>query len=237
MISQIQKGTRTPRLEHAEALDRLFNTPGTLTLLWHNLRQQGTHPEWFRKGALLERIASEIRDYQPLLIPGLLQTPEYAAAVLGYGRRWRGSGETQDELVKTRMERKQIMRDSDGPILWFLVGEECMYRPIGSEKTMADQLRCVAELVDDGVIHLQMVTNQSKTHRSLTAGFRTMAFHDKPPVAFAEYATGELLFQDEKDVRQLNLTFSALQTESLSSDATIAEFRKQIDQYEQRQAD
>ncbi|GAB3213569.1 hypothetical protein SAMN02745673_04849 [Marinactinospora thermotolerans DSM 45154] len=231
MISQIETGVKKPRREHAVALDRELMTGGELTELWDNLFREIQSPSWFQDGLLLEREATEIRDYQTLILPGLLQTPAYARAILATGT-WHFKSEDPESRVAARMKRKEIIGPG-GPILWFVVGHEALRREVGSREVMLEQFRHLLELIEAGNIRFQVTMPDSPTHLGTSGCFRTMSFHSKPPVAFAEYVTGEHILRRESDVRSYNMLFSMLQGESFSSSESAAEIRKRIDQYEQ----
>lgn len=235
-ISHIQRGTRRPSEAHVAKLDNLLGTDGKLARLWHTLSRQEGNGDWFADSVMLEQQAVEIRDYQSHLIPGLIQIEDYARSVLMSAQRWADHGEDLEKRVHARMERKKIMRDNGRgkPLLWFLIGEYAVRRIIGSQQVMIDQLEHVADLAQSGAINLQMVTNDSQAHCGMIGGFRTMAFIEQPPMAFADHAVGETCLEEERDVRRCNLIYGTLQADALSSTDTLTELRKQIDHYGQQ---
>lgn len=233
MVSQIETGTKKPRREHAVSLDRELMTGGELTELWDNLFREEQSPSWFQDGLMLEREASEIRDFQTSIIPGLIQTREYAKAILASGHRWSPNTDGLEKQVDARMKRKEIIHAFNGPILSFVMGEEFLRRDVGSHQTMSEQVSHLIHLMEAGIVRFQIVTSQSPTYKGNSGSFRTMSFHNKPPVAIGEYVSGEQILRTETDVRSYNMLFSALQGDALSIPETIAELRKKIDQYEQ----
>ena len=98
-------------------------------------------PDWFEVYVGLEAEASEIRTFQPQLIPGLLQTAEYAAAVIRAEHPDAPAAEI-DRRVELRMRRQ---RDDDPPKMWVVLDEAALRRPIGGPATFKAQLQRLAE--------------------------------------------------------------------------------------------
>lgn len=225
MMSSLERGTRTPKREHAEALDAALNTGGALTRLWVNLTNQEDVPGWFRDIVLMERQATAIREYQVALVPGILQTADYARTVLKHGRPWDGREEV-DRLVEARLNRSELITRTDPPLLWFVVDEVVIHRTIGTPEVMRMQLMHLLKLIDDDVIRLQLVPQHTPTHPGLSGPFRLMSFSDRPPVAHAEHLVGEELIDSPEGVQRCGTIFGALQAEALSPRASADLLRK-----------
>lgn len=125
----------TDETEHAtlQALAAQTHAPGW----WHAYRD--VVPDWFQTYLGLEQAAGIIRTYEVQFVPGLLQTPEYARAVveLGHG----GAPETQiARRVELRMLRQRILHCARPPHLWAVLDEAVLRRPVGGTETMRGQL-------------------------------------------------------------------------------------------------
>ncbi|MDT0303552.1 helix-turn-helix domain-containing protein [Streptomonospora wellingtoniae] len=219
MMSSLERGTRTPKREHAEAIDAVLNTGGSLSRLWVNLMNQEDVPEWFREVVVLERQATEIREYQMALVPGLVQTADYARAVLRSGRPWYRDAEV-DRLVESRMNRSDILAKDDRPLFWTVLDEVVVRRVVGDDQAMRGQLAHLLKLIGDQQIQLQLVPHETRCHPGLSGPFRVMAFHGRPTVAYAEHAMGGELIDDEDQVRESTTIFGALQAEAMSPTAS-----------------
>lgn len=216
MFSAIERGTRIPKRDFAEALDAVHNTGGSFTRLWVNLTNQEEVPDWFADIISLERVAVEIREYQTVLIPGLLQTEGYAWSILSEGRPWTGEDEVK-RLVETRMKRHEVVTKPDRPLMWFVVDEVVIRRRIGSPEIMREQLRRIAKLVDARQIKFQVIPQDAWVpHPGLSGPFRIMAFPDRPSMAHTEHMMGEVVIDAPEDVQRCNVIFGALQAEALS---------------------
>ncbi|HZB32778.1 MAG TPA: helix-turn-helix transcriptional regulator [Streptosporangiaceae bacterium] len=105
-------------------------------------------PPWFEAYLGLEQAAAVIRGYEVQFVPGLLQTPDYARAVIRLGHTTESKADI-DRRVALRMERQEILRRPDAPSLWVVIDEGALRRPLGGAATMRrqlDHLREVAEL-------------------------------------------------------------------------------------------
>jgi transcriptional regulator with XRE-family HTH domain len=121
-------------------LVRRANEPGW----WH--RFNDLLPSWFQAYVGLEEAASRIRTYEVLFVPGLLQTKEYARAVITAGSAGIGSDEIA-RRVDLRMERQRVLDREDGPVFWAVIDEAALRRPIGGVDVMRAQLGHLLELM------------------------------------------------------------------------------------------
>lgn len=105
---------------------------------WHNYND--ILPSWFQVYVGLEEAASVIRTYEVQFVPGLLQTPEYARAVVIAGQPSASAAEV-DRRVGLRMQRQSILYRDKPPRLWVVLDEAALRRPIGGREVMRDQVR------------------------------------------------------------------------------------------------
>ncbi|KOG87879.1 helix-turn-helix domain-containing protein [Streptomyces varsoviensis] len=144
LVAKVEKGQRVPPREFAETCDRVFpHANGRFLRLWP-LALKFAYPTWFRKYVELEEKATYIRLFHPLLVPGLVQTEEYARAVLRGGRP-----DSLDDAVTIRMERQRVLAKEDPPRLWLVLSEYVLRRKaVGDAAVMRGQLqrlRAIAE--------------------------------------------------------------------------------------------
>src|SRR5262249_20897154 len=143
------------------------------------------YPEHFAEAAEAEARASAIKEFAPLLIPGLLQTPGYARAVFRAYRPTATEG-VIDDLLAARLERAHILTDPTEPLLWAVLDEAVVRRVTGGRRVMAEALRHIAALVRAHRIIVQVVPFGAGAHASMTGALKLMAFEDAPPLAFVE---------------------------------------------------
>ena len=136
LIGMIETTRRVPSLDFAKRCDEVLATTGTLTRLQHHLRM-APFPSWFRPFAQHEAKATSLRTFELALVPGLLQTADYARALLSTR-----VGATEDEieqLVAARLERQTILARDDPPLLWVVIDEGVLRRPVGGRDVCADR--------------------------------------------------------------------------------------------------
>lgn len=127
--------------------------------------------DWARSYIAWEEGAAELREYQAELIPGLLQTEDYARVVAMAAQPGRDPRET-DRLVAAKMQRQQsrLNRD-DGPLLWVVLNETVFLRQIGSAATWSAQLHQVLDLAEHPNITVQVLPLSSGAHPAMGASW------------------------------------------------------------------
>ncbi|WP_236572801.1 helix-turn-helix domain-containing protein [Streptomyces sp. GS7] len=137
-VARVERGTRVPHETSAEKCDELLGTGGVLKKLWGRIDwyPEVTHPDWFKRRAEMDAVAVALREYQERVIPGLLQTPEYAHAL--FSRRPTSADEVE-ERVRARLSRQQRFFADDGPLYVAVLDESCLRNGVGSPEIMRDQ--------------------------------------------------------------------------------------------------
>ncbi|MEV5707542.1 helix-turn-helix transcriptional regulator [Actinoallomurus sp. NPDC052274] len=136
-VSQWMNGRRTPHLEDVERCDQVLGTNGYLVRYFKQWVTPEVPSVWADQWRMAEAHANMIQSYDASAIPGILQTPEYARAVIGLNRH---SPIDLDERVHRRIERQAILNDQNPPMCIFVIDEYALYRMFGGPKVMIDQL-------------------------------------------------------------------------------------------------
>ncbi|MFG3271176.1 helix-turn-helix domain-containing protein [Streptomyces luteogriseus] len=144
-VARVEGGTRVPQDTFAKTCDELLDTGGVLLRLWAKIDwyPQVEHPDWFRRRAEMDEEAVALREYQERVIPGLLQTADYAQSLFSL----LVSGEELEERVRARLSRQQRFLTESGPSYIVVLDESCLRNMIGSPAVMRDQC---AHLLDVG---------------------------------------------------------------------------------------
>ncbi|WP_326824888.1 helix-turn-helix domain-containing protein [Streptosporangium sp. NBC_01756] len=160
-VSRLEAATRTPSKSDAERLDRLFGAGGgTLFAGLHRriLARPGS-PDWFTSWAEeIEPTALVLRSWDPLLVPGLLQTESYARHVFNHAPLI--TPEEVEERVETRMRRGEILDRGVPPLLLVLADEGVLRRRVGGPEVMREQLGYLLEIAQRPAISIQLVDQQ-----------------------------------------------------------------------------
>jgi transcriptional regulator with XRE-family HTH domain len=171
-VSKVENGAITPDQKFIDACDRAFlDMHGWFARFWDESRRWNpSYPSWFEEWIDAERQARVVRWWEPLLMPGLLQTPDYARALF---RAWQKS-EDADKIerdVAARIDRKRIFEQAEPVILIAVIDEAVLYRKIGDEKTMREQLEYLMEASARPNISLHVVPSGVGAHTGLLGAF------------------------------------------------------------------
>jgi Domain of unknown function (DUF5753)/Helix-turn-helix domain len=202
--------------EEREALLKLArdaNSPGW----WH--RYGDVLPSWFQSYLGLEAAAALIRTYEVQFVPGLLQTADYARAVILLGHRGAPAAEIE-RRVRLRMERQELLRRSDPPQLWAVLDEAALRRPIGGPQVMRAQLDALIEATAAPHVQLQIVPFAAGGHAAASGAFSILRFGDQelPDIVYIEQLTSAI-YLDKRD----DLDYYALAMERLCVEAAPPE--------------
>ncbi|MGE5132345.1 MAG: helix-turn-helix domain-containing protein [Gemmatimonadota bacterium] len=198
------------------ALAKEANSPGW----WH--KYGDVLPEWFQVFVGLEEAASLIRLYEVQFVPGLLQSAEYARAVISLGLPG-AAPEEIERRVSLRMARQELLTKTGGPRLWAVVDEAALRRPIGGREVMRAQLERLIESAREPNITLQVVPFRSGGHAAEAGAFTIMRFPevDLPDVVYLEQLTSALYLDKREDVETYTEVMERLSVESESPERTI----------------
>jgi transcriptional regulator with XRE-family HTH domain len=185
-------------------------------------------PSWFQAYVGLEEAAERIRTYEVQFIPGLLQTEDYARAVISVGG-WGLPRYEIDRRVRLRMERQHVLVRSETPRLWAVVDEAALRRPIGGPGVMRAQLEHLIEVTKEPNVVLQVMPFRSGGHSAEGGAFTILRFGDPelPDVVYVEQLTGALYLDNRKDLDRYTEAMERLCVDSTTPDET-AEILDQI---------
>jgi len=176
-------------------LARQANAPGW----WH--RFGDVLPGWFQSYLGLEAAASLIRTYEVQFVPGLLQTRDYARAVvlLGHGR---ARPEEVDRRVDLRLRRQAVLARPEPVQLWAVLDEAVLRRPIGPPAVMQAQLEALIEATQRPNVRLQVVPFRAGGHSAAGGAFSILRFPDQelPDIVYVEQLSSALYLDKREDV-------------------------------------
>jgi transcriptional regulator with XRE-family HTH domain len=213
VISKIETGERPPAKDFPERLDAVpeLDTRGGLARLWGNLRKGLRHravPGWFQPWTDIEAQAATLRWYEPLLVPGLFQTEDYARAILA--ARPGNKHDDLEDQVAVRMDRQAILARADAPQLWSVVDEGVLHRPVSGLKVMHDQLEHLADLAGNPQTTIQVIPASAGAHAGLLGGFIIADLDGSPGMVYLETAAEGEIADSPAVVAHAMLRFDAL---------------------------
>jgi transcriptional regulator with XRE-family HTH domain len=160
-------------------------------------------PDWFSLYVSLEGAAGIIRSYEPHFVPGLLQTEDYARAVMEAGTIGQTGAENVERHVSLRMTRQKLLERPDPPHLWVIMDETVLKRPVSIRgEVMREQLDKLLEFAEHDRVTLQVAEFRDGPHPGTYAPFSLFRFDEPelPDMVFTEYLTGALYLDSRTEV-------------------------------------
>lgn len=217
LLNKIEAAKRLPTKELSVLADELFGTGDHFRRLWP-LVMKYAYPKWFRPFVELEEAASQVRSFQVQVVPGLLQTEDYARAVLATGRLNRDRAE---ELVTARLERQQILRRDVPPELWVVLDENVLRRRMGRVDTMRGQFERLLEAAETPNIVLQVVPYDVGGHAGNEGPFAALTLDEGPDVVYVDGFLQGQIFAEPDRVKAAARAYDLLTAVALSPDRSI----------------
>ena len=231
LIQAIELGQRAATADVTEDLERVLPSDGALTRLQDEIGDglgYQAYPSWFQEWLASEREAKKLRWFGSLLVPGLLQTEDYARAI--FRTRFGATDEEIQEQVAARIKRREILVRDDPPALWVIVDESVLRRPIGGRHVMREQVGHLIEVAQRPRVSVQVIASSVGAHRGLWAGgFAIADFEDVPAVGYQETACQGQFVDRREDVETLIDCWDTLVREALpwaASQALLEEAAK-----------
>ncbi|OAR23679.1 transcriptional regulator [Streptomyces sp. ERV7] len=217
LVGQIETARKVPTRDISERLDAALLTEGFFgRLVGLVLRSQ--LPVWFQQYAEMEARAAYISSFHAQLVDGLLQTEDYARAVLGV----RDDGDI-DARVEARMERQRILDRETPPLIWVVMSEAVLHQEIGSGKVMREQLQHLLDLNRNREwVKLQVLPFKAGQHAGLMGSFNLLRFDDDPDLVYTEDFISGHMTANPQAIREGSLRYDHLQAASLSVEDSAA---------------
>ncbi|MFC9945912.1 helix-turn-helix domain-containing protein [Streptomyces pratensis] len=224
-ISAVETGRKVPTLRFSRSLDLAFGTGGsadTFERQWREIRH-GSLLEGFPQYVGHEGRAAEIRLYEIGIIPGLLQTPEYARCLADSAvRRGAITPEQATERVTFLADRQATLIRPRPPMMLVVMDESCIRRRVGGHTLMGAQLGRLLELAELPNIVLQIAPYDIGERRPFNLPMNLLTLPDLSVIAYAESQIRGHLERDVPSVLPLLTAYHQLQAEALSQAASVA---------------
>ncbi|WP_265869053.1 helix-turn-helix transcriptional regulator, partial [Streptomyces sp. SKN60] len=225
-VNRMETGTGRVQPSDVDALCRFYGVEDELREFLKSLAKQAktkgwwqAHgngvPAWFSIYIGLEQDASTFRQYQNEFVPGLMQTPAYAAEL------HRATNQMSDEdihhAVSVRMERQTRLQSPSAPDTWFVVHEGALRSFIGDEAVMREQLEKVLEMTELPSVTLQVLPFDAGPYPA-TGTFTMLGFPDPedPDIVYRDGITDAIYLEGAEEVRAYNRAFDNLRAAAAS---------------------
>ncbi|WP_165975573.1 helix-turn-helix domain-containing protein [Actinomadura rubrisoli] len=227
-VGQVELCKNIPSEEFAEALDTYFKTNGLFGRLRERIletRQYSVIPPGFPEYLKCEHRAESLKNFNPTLVNGILQTEDYARAILGTNQ----SPDVAEELVQERMKRKEVLDRAHG---YFVMDEAALNRIVGSPEIMLGQFRFFLDLMERPRIQLEVVPSTTGFYPGLGGEFYILGFEDGSSVVYTESSGEGLLIQDPVRIARHVLRYDSLRGRALPVDQSRTLIRRAIERLE-----
>jgi hypothetical protein len=197
----------------------VLSAGGLLVRIRESLIRESLMP-WFREWVAIEQTASALRSFQPLVVPGLLQTEDYARALFeGAGHL---IGEANEGPVAARLARQAILERADPPLLVAVLDAGVLDRPVGGPKVMRAQLHHLIEMAQRPRVHLHIVPNIIGAYPGLNGAFVIATPGEGDDVVYLDNQLKGTIVERAADVLSLRQTWESVRAEALSHGQTTA---------------
>ncbi|MFV2019017.1 helix-turn-helix domain-containing protein [Micromonospora sp. LOL_023] len=224
-ISRIESGEIKPRAGDVMELLVAYGVPldaepgSSLLAQARDLREDGW---WQRVGGkyatyiAYESEAVELKNYEPTLVPGLLQTERYARAVNIIGREV--DPDTVNQRVATRLTRQEVLHRQPTPLrLHAVLSEAALRTEVGGPDVLRDQLAHLVTLSELPNVTIQVLRFEAGAHLADSSGFALLSFErDDPPLGYIETLAGELFLESTRDLARISAAYDNLRMLAMS---------------------
>ncbi|HEX6357207.1 helix-turn-helix transcriptional regulator [Actinophytocola sp.] len=229
-VSRMETGVRGLYPDDVAAMLGYLETPSKLRDELLTLVRDGEKPNWIQIGSGLpkhwkillrmESDATAIYNYEPLVVPGLLQTDEYARAIISTGNRDLGEG-VVDHFVRTRMGRRAMLSRPDGPMLSVMVDEMVLRRAVGGSDCMRGQLQHLLNMANRPRVEILVVPFGVGENPGLEGPMMIMEFDTQPTLVFVEVRSASGFLEEPTELRRARIAWRELRSMALSPEDSV----------------
>jgi transcriptional regulator with XRE-family HTH domain len=216
MVAMVEQGKRMPRGEFVQRCDDVLQLDGALFRLWEMCRSDGAQ-KWFVPWLEVEQKATTLRTWQHSLVPGLLQTPDYARVLFidepGMHRA------NVDNAVAARMERQSIFDRDRPPMMWAVLDEVVLQRRVGNAAVMRGQFEHLISVAEHPSITVQIVPLAAGFTAGLMGAF-VLARSQGHDFAYLESAGTGVVTATPEDVQKIQIRFDVIRAHALPQDVS-----------------
>jgi hypothetical protein len=177
-----------------------------------------------------ESAASAVSQFETMFVPGILQTEEYASAVLQVFHGEKSSAERVAALVDLRTTRRELLTSENAPKFSFVLDESVIHRQVGSPSVTNRQFRHLVEMAELPNVTIQVVTFTAGLHPGMRGPFEVVEFEDTPDenIAFLEGPRGDFISDDPEETASYLKAFRRITEKSFGPSDSVDRLRKAV---------
>lgn len=229
-VSRMETGVRGLFPDDVAAMLGYLEAPSKLRDELLALVRDGEKPNWIQVGSGLpkhwknliriENDAKVIYNYEPLGVPGLLQTGDYARAVIGASNLDLAEGAV-DQLVRTRMGRQAILSRPDPPMLTVMMDEMVLRRPVGGPGCMYGQLQHLLNMASRPRVEIRVVPFAVGANAGMEGPMMIMEFDAQPMLVHVEIRSASGFLEEPAELRRAKVAWRSLLSMAMSPEDSV----------------
>lgn len=227
-LARVETAELMPPPDLPDRLDAAFGTDRHFHGLYE-LAKREAHPDQYRRFMDFEAQAEVIENYEPQVIPGLLQTREYADAQLSLQEEL--PREKVEELVNARMSRQDRLHSANPPLRWSIIDESVLRRQMGSRECMYKQLALLLEQVDTPDSKVQVMPFSAGPHYLMGGALHLLTLPNNSTVAYEEGIEVGHLYEDRDLAKKWRRRYEVLRAKALPPAASAELIRNAMEDY------
>ncbi|WTW98455.1 helix-turn-helix domain-containing protein [Streptomycetaceae bacterium NBC_01309] len=227
LVSAIESGTRVPQPAFINLADAGLGADGALNRLWRAMTdgETVTPYEWY---VFLEEQASKLCHFEPMMIPGLLQTEEYARAIFALNQPPMGQDRI-DAAVARRLARQSLFTRDNPPNVWIILDEAAIRRWPGDRVIMERQIQHMLEIADLPNVTLLAIPFAHGLHCGLQGFMAILSFEDGDDCGYVEPISGGQIVYDPTIVATMHRSYDLLRAAALPPEGSARLLRKALE--------
>lgn len=220
LVAKWEQGTRTPTLRDLERLTVELGIETKFEILKEIIEDLATNefaPEWAGKWIKINKRATQLLIHQPIVVPAIFQTDDYARAVLRLGKP---APFELDDQIAARLAQQEVLFKDDPPLVVAILGEAVLRHAVGGPKAMQDQLIRLVELAQRPEIIIQVIPFKVGAHAGF-AGPLELATFDGGRIAYVDNSLKGDVIERPEDVARIERLWEMLRASALNEQDSI----------------
>ncbi|GAA0986050.1 helix-turn-helix transcriptional regulator [Acrocarpospora macrocephala] len=226
LVGLIERAAQNPTRDFVERCEQALGLQGDLLRLWAAISKENA-PKWFRPWLDVEQGAHRLRTWEPLIVPGLLQTEQYARVMLS--NEPGVSQEQVEESVTARLDRQKIFLRNPPPMFLAVLDEGILHRPIGDREAMYGQLQHLINMAASPCVTIQVVPYRSQSTPGLLGGFVIAQTDNVPDTVYLESAGHGQLRDDPATIAGVSVRYDSIRAGALPQRESIELIRETME--------
>ncbi|MEU8147144.1 helix-turn-helix transcriptional regulator [Nonomuraea sp. NPDC048901] len=224
-IGNVERGDEKPTRELIELCEKALGLDGALLTHWPAI-SGNRMPDWFRQWPPIERKADQLITWAPLIVPGLVQTEEYARAI--FQGEPHMTPEQAEEAVKARIERQTIFNRPNPPQFLAVVDEGVLYRPIGDDFVARRQLEHLIAMAESKWFTVQLLPYAARCTAVLVGSALLARENGVPIAAYVESAIHGRVVDSTSDIKRLMDRLELIRSAALPEYLSVQRIKERV---------